>query len=720
MKLLAELDLEKILQHPNVAEELEDDDLAAIGQSVWDEWDLDRQSRSEWEERMKFAFGLALQAMEAKTFPWPGAANVKFPLVTIAALQYQARAYPALLAGPNIVKCRVFGDDPQGTMEDTALRIASHMSYQLLEEDEYWEDEMDRALIAQSIVGCAFKKSYFSPRHGHNISEHVLAKDLYINYYAKSLDAASRITQVLYFTSNDMEERRRSGLFLEWDEPPTEDGEPRPSFLGGKELLDQARDDQQGVQAPAADPSAPYRVLEQHRWLDLDGDGYSEPYVVFLREDTRKVLRIVARFHASGVKRNTADEIFAIEAINYFTKYTFIPSPDGGIYDLGFGSLLSPLNESINSSINLLLDAGTVANTAGGFLGRGVKFRSGESSFKPWEWKRVDSSGDDLRKGILPLPVREPSQVVFVLLKLLIDYGERIGMATDPQVGVPTGQNTPAETSRNMIREGQRVFSAIYKRTYRSLRDELRKLYRLNQVFLERESAFFDAEASKSKTIFKADYSFPQGSILPAADPQMSSDEEKSQRALILASRSAAVPGYNRYEVEKRLLSTLAVPDIEKIFPDPKGPAAVPPIPQPKVIVETMRLEAKKLDIQIKLQVKIAELMQEAELNEAKILELHAKAAKELAEAKGVETGHQIAALNASIGAARAKQQGIHDSIKIMHDIYESIAERKENGDNTGGIQRLAEASSHSSIHAVSGQLEGGGQGGVGAGGIPQ
>ena len=139
----------------------------------------------------------------------------------------------------------------------------------------------------------------------------------------------------------------------------------------------------------------------------------------------------------------------SIKPETYFTKFPFIPSPDGGFYDLGFGTLLGPLNRSIDTMINQLIDAGTMANTAGGFLSRGIKIRGGNYNFAPLEWKHVDSTGDDLRKGIMPLPVREPSQVLYTLLNLLINYGERIGGSVDILVGQNPGQNTPAETSRS-------------------------------------------------------------------------------------------------------------------------------------------------------------------------------------------------------------------------------------------------------------------------------
>jgi chaperonin GroES len=682
------LDLDTIITSPNIAEYLSEEDLSHIGRMVHEEWEIDKESRSAWEEKTKVAFNLALQVVENKTFPWSGASNVKFPLVTIAALQYQARAYPALIPDTQVVKCRVIGDDPDGLKALRANRVSEHMSFQLLEEDEAWEEHMDRALIHQAIVGCAFKKSYFDPSLSHNVSEHVLAKDLYIPYFAPSIEKAPRITQIVYMSQNDLYERYNRGVFLDWNK----DANPSDST---DNVLDSARMEAQGVREPAWDPSQPYEILEQHRWLDLDCDGYQEPYVVYVRRDTQKVLRIVARFQSRNVQKNTAGNIISIKADNYFTKFPFIPSPDGGIYDLGFGVLLGPLNESINTSINQLIDAGTLSNTAGGFLGRGVKLKSGDNSFRPFEWKRVESTGDDLKKGIFPLPVREPSKVLFELLGLMINYGERIGMATDPQVGVNPGQNTPAETSRNMISEGQRVLNAIYKRTYRALKEEFRKLYCLNSLFLDDVVEFFALSSGQSKKVLMADYAESPKDIVPAADPYMVSDGERLLQANMLKSAAATTPGYNTYEVEKTFLRAMKISNIEAIYPDPQGPNAIETPPDTKVIIEGMKNEVKKLEISLTHKRALAQLMAEFELNQAKIENLRADATWTLAEAQNAETSAQIGQINAAVNLIRAKQDGITKAMEILMTLDQNRAEGGNNvgleSDNPAGVQRMAE-----------------------------
>ena len=663
------LKLNEIIRSHNIAELLTEKELSALGSEIVKDFETDLLSREEWERRNEEAMKLALQIKETKSFPWQGASNVKFPLITIAALQYHARAYPVLIASDTPVKCKVVGQDLDGQKAARALRVENHMSFQVMEQDDCWEAETDKVLITQPILGCAFKKSYFDPIKGHNISEYILPKDLVVNYWTKSLETAPRVSHVLYMSKNDVYERVARGLWLEMttETPQYHDG--------GK--LGAVQDLAQGLQAPdTLDSSTPFEVLETHRYMDLDDDGYEEPYIVYTRKDTKQVLRIVARFFPEGVKYS-GKTILSITPEQYFTKYPFIPSPDGGFYDLGFGVLLGPLNDSINTLINQLIDAGTMATTAGGFLSRGIKMRGGNLSFAPLEWKHVESTGDDLRKGIMPLPVREPSQVLFTLLNLLINYGERIGGSVDVLSGISPGQNTPAETSRNSVEQGMKIFNGIFKRTYRSLRDEFRKLYRLNQLYISQNVNYTSATDSTGM-ILKTDYSGDVSSIRPSADPQVTSDSQRMQQALAIKESAVSTPGYNMYEVEKQYLKALKVPNIDQLYPDPKGPDAIQSGPSEKIQIEQMKMDAKKMDIQFKLETSKMELMLEVQKVQAEIHKLEADAILSMAQAEGIGKGHEIAMIEAQIGAAKHGMDGLMKHMAIMQKASDSLAKQEQ------------------------------------------
>jgi len=678
MELNVNLSVDKLVSSSNIAEMLEEQDLHTIGSKVLREFNLDKESRSMWEHRVEEAMKLALQVAEAKSFPWSGASNVKFPLITIAALQFHSRAYPALVPSGELVKIDHdvnTTQDPEVQAENAARnkRVQKHMSYQLLKEDECWESEMDKVLITVPIVGCAFKKTYWDFNEDHPKSENVLAKDFVVSYWTKSLKDCDRQTHVLYLSTNDVLSRQRRGFWLDVNL-----GKP---ILQPQDNLTTAQDNQQGVGIDATDSGTPYEFLEQHRWEDLDGDGYKEPYIITVHRPTGQVVRIVANYFESSIKRNNKDQIINIKAESYFTKYSFIPSPDGCYYDIGFGILLGPLNESINTIINQLIDAGTMATTAGGFLSRGIKVRGGNYNFAPLEWKHVDSTGEDLAKGIVPLPVREPSQVLFTLLTTLVNYGERIVGSTDIMVGENVGQNTPATTSQTMVDQGMKVFSGIFKRIYRSLNEEVRKIYRLNQLYLTNEYKF------AGNVVLASDYSDSATDLRPAADPQVISDTQRLLQAEALKATALSVPGFNIYNVMRRYLEAMKVPNIEEILPDPQGPNALPqPGPDVKVQVEQIKAEERKLSLETKFRLGILKLQNEAKLNAAKMLKMEAEAAKAYEEAGGVSAGHDIAMLQTKLGAAKAHQDGILKSINMMMKATEGVVEYDDNATRVLGM----------------------------------
>ena len=668
MKVTSNLKTEDLIYETNIANLLSEKELVSLGEEVVKDFDVDVTSRSVWEKRTDASMKLALQVAEAKNFPWSNSSNIKFPLVTIAALQYHARSYPVLVDGTTPVKCRVMGKDDDGLKSLRAERVGDHMSYQILEEDQDWESEMDKVLITQPIIGCAFKKTYFDAIKGHNISENILAKDLVVNYWTKSLETAPRITHILNYSRNDIYERVIRGLWCDIGEK-----NPQDRSIPQNNTLQTAQDKAQGANPPDHnDSSTPIEILEQHRNLDLDGDGYEEPYTVWVRRDTKEVARIVARYFDSSIERNDKDEILSIKGEHYFTKYPFIPSPDGGFYDLGFGSLLGPLNESINTIINQLVDAGTMANTAGGFLSRGIKLRGGNYNFSPLEWKHVDTTGDDLRKGIVPLPVREPSQVLFTLLSLLINYGERVGGSVDILVGQNPGQNTPAETTRTMAEQGMKVFNGIFKRTYRSLKQEFRKMYRLNQLYLSEDKAYM-TEDNKDAVILMQDYNGPVSDIVPSADPSITSDTMKLQQATAMKQAEQSAPGlYNKYEVEKKFLQAIKIPDIEKVLPDPKGPNKLPPFVDPKMQIAQMKAEGQKAEMEMNMKLGLLKLMKDAELSQAKIQKMEAETAQIMAETQTVESKQRINEINTQIAMQRERREGILGSIETMTKMYEA------------------------------------------------
>lgn len=668
---------DKVVSSPNLCDQFSYNDLCKIGNWVADNYQRDLQSRETWARRSEAALDLAMQVQKAKTFPWPGCSNIAFPLVTIAALQFHARAYPAIVNGRSVVDCRVVGPDPQGVAHKRAELISTHMSWQLLEQDEGWEEGQDRALLNVAIVGVGWKKTLFDASRGYPVSEFVPAKDLVVNYWAKSIESATVKTHVIPMWRNTIHERVRRGSFADCLSDAWYQGAARPET----DNQTNAADNRSGVTRPGdSDHDTPFIILEQHCWMDLDKDGYAEPYIVTFEEQSHTVLRIVTRFdRMEDVEFNNAGQIVKIDAIEYFTKIPFVPSPDGGIMDVGFGTLLGPLNESVNSSLNQLFDAGTLSNTAGGFLGRGAKIRGGVYQFQPFSWNRVDATGDDLRKSIFPLPVREPSAVMFNLLSLLIDYTNRVSGSTDMMVGENPGQNTPAETSRAMIEQGQKIYSAIFKRIWRSMKAEFKKLYTLNSIYLPSRSTF-----GEGTEIRREDYLAGSISVIPTADPTISSDGARFAQARMLREAAATNPGYDADAVEKVYLKALGFDNIEVLYP---GQANMPPpAPDVKIQIQEMKgqIEAAKLE-QSKMEF-IMTMQEMVRVNSAKITELTAKAALMEAQATSMPAKQNVEAFRAGIEALRLQNEQANNQLDRMMETRNAAVGQGTIGTGTAGL----------------------------------
>jgi chaperonin GroES len=447
------------------------------------------------------------------------------------------------------------------------------MSYQLLEEMDGWEEDTDRLLVMLPIAGTVFRKTWFNPIKGKNDSEIVTADKLVVNYWAKPLDACPRVTQVCEYYPHEVLERFRSGAWREFNI---------------------------GI-SPAADndDDAKHEFLEQHRLWDLDEDGYPEPYVCTVHKETGKVVRVVARFDEDGVSLDAAGEVVCIAPVQYFTKYGFIPAMDGGFYDIGFGQLLDAINDTINTTFNQLMDAGSLQNAGGGFIGGNV-VKGGSVTFRLGEWKRIDASGADLKNAIVPMPAHGPSAVLFNLLGLLVEAAKDITATKDILTGETGGTaNVPVGTTLAMIEQGLKTFTAIFKRVHRSLKQELKALARLNSLYLEDEAYY--TYQDQEGVIARQDYAAGDCDVVPVSDPTVVTDMQKVGQAQALLSFLGK--GLDDSEIIRRALEAFSIQDIEGLMP--KGPQPPPPEVlemQAKLKLEEGKLALKADDNEIKRQ----------------------------------------------------------------------------------------------------------------------
>lgn len=661
---------EDAIMSPNLAERFGKDDRAAIASAVWQGYERDKRSREKWERRNQAGMDLATQLQKSRNFPWPNCSNVAFPLVTIGALNFAVRAYPALIPGKDVVGCAVFGQDPDGSKQARANRISSHMSWQCLYQQPEWEEQKDRLLINLPIVGTTFTKSYWNVDENRKVDETVLAQDLVVDYWAKSLAACPRKTHVIPLFRNQLHSGMKREIYLDVSGESWY-GQPPSNRAQGEA---QARKDiRTGMHASETDDTTPYTSLEQHVDMDLDGDGYAEPYIITIEEESQSLLRIVTGFERpEDILRNRRKEVISISRSEYFTKYSFIPSPDGGFYDIGFGVLLGPLNEAVNSLINQMIDAGTLSITAGGFLGRGAKVRGGSLQFAPFQWHRVDSSGDDLRKSLVQLETREPSSVLFQLLGLLINYTERISGATDTQVGENPGQNTKVESMQIMTEEGRRVYSAVYKRVWRGMKEEFKKDYVLNGIYLPARRSF-----GSSQIALKEDYLGNPDEISPVADQNITSDRMAVSQAVALKQLSAGQPGFDPDEVNRRMLKAMKIENIDQVYPGIEK-TGVPE--DPKLQIQKLKAQVDMAWLDGEKWKFMAQLQEDYRVNTANIAKIAAEIENMKATTEGDAADRQIAIMNATLGAMSQRNDMILSQLEVVKKSLEVKRAEAESG----------------------------------------
>jgi chaperonin GroES len=620
--------LTKWIDAVNIADDLDDTLLVTIGARVVEEYKIDDTSRADWKTKTQEAMDLAMQVAKEKSFPWPKAANIIYPLVTTAATQFAARAYPAIVNGRSIVKGVVVGQDkgtpqigpdgtpvmqngpqgpqpvwqvPPGAKRIKADQIGDHMSWQLLDEQPEWEPETDQLLHLLPIVGCVFRKSYFDPTKGRNVSVMVSPMKFVVNYNAKSLEVAARSTEEIQYYPREIEEMQRAGTFKE---PKTPYGE---------------------AEGAEGDRDKPHEFLEQHRYWDLDEDGYPEPYIVTVHKSSQQVARIVARYDADGIHFNSrTHKIAKIDAVHYYTKYDFIPNPDGGIYSVGFGQLLRPINEGINTVLNQMLDAATLQNAGGGFIGKGLSMNAGAIRFQMGEYKSVNVPGGTLRENIVPMDFKGPSPVLFELLGFLVEAGKEIAAVKDVLTGDQKASNVPATTTLALIEQGLKVFTAIYKRVHRALKSELNKLYRLNRVYGQQEMQF--EAGGEWQSVLKQDYVTGSG-VQPYSDPSMVSDMQKMARTQFLLG-FLQTPFVQPLKILERAFDAA---DIE----NPSELLNEQPAPNPEIAAKGMELDIKHLEV-----------TQQGKLKDAQAVAAYAAAINSLAQADKAVGDQHIAWLD--------------------------------------------------------------------------
>ena len=533
----------------NLAEFLDEKVMSEIAGDLMGEYESDANSRKDWLDTYVDGLELLGLKLEDRTEPWPGACNVFHPLLTETLVKFQAdtimETFPA--AGP--VKTQIIGKQTK-EKDDAAERVREDMNYQLTEKMPEYRPEHERMLWGLGLCGNAFKKVYYDPSLERQVSVFVPAEDIVVPYGASSLLTAPRVTHVMRKTENEMRKMQVAGFYLDVDL-----GEPSHVI----EQVEKKIAEKMGFNATMDDR---FKILEIHTDLDLegyededeDGDptGIALPYVVTLEAGSGTVL---------AIRRNWQPEDKTKQKRNHFVHYGYIPG--FGFYCFGLIHLIGAATKSGTVLLRQLVDAGTLSNLPGGYKTRGLRVKGDDTPISPGEFRDVDVPSGSIRDNILPLPYKEPSQVLQSLMTSIIEEGRRLGGAADLQVA-DMSANSPVGTTLAILERTLKVMGAVQARIHYAMKQEFKLLSAIIRDYTPKEYSYEPEEGGRKAK--QADYDMVE--VIPVSDPNAATMSQKVvQYQAVMQMAQAAPQIYDLPELNRQMLEVLGIKNIGKLIP---------------------------------------------------------------------------------------------------------------------------------------------------------
>jgi hypothetical protein len=533
----------------NLAENLDDDVLTELAGDLIGEYQSDIDSRKDWVQTYVDGLELLGLKIEERTEPWPGACGVYHPLLSEAIVKFQSETimetFPA--AGP--VKTSILGQETQERIE-AAQRVKEDMNYQLTEVMVEYRPEHERMLWGLGLSGNAFKKVYFDPNLGRQVSLFVPAEDIVVPYGASSLETSERVTHVMRKTKNELRKLQVMGFYkdVELDDPTDTLDEIEKKIA-----------EQMGFKASQDDR---YKLLEMHVYLDLPGyedkdekgkeTGIALPYVVTIEKGTETVLAIRRNYHADDPNKQKRD---------HFVHYGYVPG--FGFYCFGLIHLIGAFAKSGTSILRQLVDAGVLSNLPGGFKTKGLRVKGDDTPIAPAEFRDVDVASGTIKDNIMTLPYKEPSQVLYTLLGTIVDEGRRFASAADLKVSDMSAQS-PVGTTLAILERTLKVMSAVQARVHYAMKQEFKLLKNIIRDYTPEDYEYDPVEGPPRAK--RSDYDMVE--VLPVSDPNSATMSQKVvqyQAALQLAQSAPQL--YDLPLLHRQMLEVLGIRNASKLVP---------------------------------------------------------------------------------------------------------------------------------------------------------
>ena len=544
----------------NLAELMEDKELASLAGELIGDFDKDISDRKEWIQT--YIDGLKLLGLkyEERTEPWQGACGVFHPMLTESVVRFQSEAMMETFPAMGPVKTQIVGAIDK-LREEAAARVREDMNYQLMEVMPEYRTEHEKLLWALPLAGSAFKKVYYDPSKGRQVAMFIPAEDIVVPYGASNLEAAERVTHVMRKTQNEVTKLMEAGFYSDVDL-----GEPSHQL----DDIEKQKAEEMGLSAIEDDR---YRILEMHIDLDLPGfehenkkgekTGIALPYVVTIEKGTGTIL---------AIRRNWYEDDPLHLKRQHFVHYQYIPG--FGFYGYGLIHLIGGYAKSATMLIRQLVDAGTLSNLPGGLKSRGLRVKGDDTPIAPGEFRDVDVPSGSIRDNILPLPYKEPSQTLLTLFQQIVQEGRAFASAGDMKVSDMSSQ-APVGTTLAILERTLKVMTAVQARLHFAMKQEFKLLKVIIADYCPEEYSYEPVDGSRR--VRKQDYDMVD--VIPVSDPNAATMAQKIvQYQAVLQLAQSAPQLYDLPLLHRQMIEVLGIKNAAKLVPIEDDATPVDPI----------------------------------------------------------------------------------------------------------------------------------------------
>jgi hypothetical protein len=543
----------------NLADEMDERTLTTLSGDLLGDYDADISSRKDWLDT--YVKGLKLLGLkyEERTEPWPGACGVYHPLLMESAVKFQSETIMETFPATGPVRARIIGKETVAK-KDASIRVQEDMNYELTEVMREYRPEHERLLITLCLSGNAFKKIYFDPALERQTAVFIAPEDIVVPYGAMNLESAERVTHRMRKTENEMRRLQVAGFYRDVDL-----GEPSLVM----DDVEKQKAKEQGFSATADNR---YQILEMHVDIDLEGyedekdgelTGIALPYVVTIEKSTGTVL---------AVRRNWLEDDKLKSRRQHFVHYGYIPG--FGFYYFGLIHLIGGHANAATSLLRQLVDAGTLSNLPGGLKSRGLRIKGDDTPIAPGEFRDVDLPSGAIRDNILPLPYKEPSQTLSLLMDKIVEDGRRFAAVADLKVSDMSAQS-PVGTTLAILERVLKVMSAVQARIHYTMKQEFKLLAEIIRDNTPEEYNYEPEVGSRKAK--RADYDLVD--VIPVSDPNASTMSQKVvQYQAVLQLSQTAPQIYDLPFLHRQMIETLGMRNASKIVPDKTNMKPVDPV----------------------------------------------------------------------------------------------------------------------------------------------